>query len=124
MVRGSAAVLAGAADDKVVLGKDVAVWRDIAQHFNEFIDLKVKGLWDVRIILFTVDGFPRDRIYFYAEAKINKGHFVAEFSIDKNGCWVSNIDPVCLSNREGWKQIGSLIENLDDLQQWLTEEAA
>lgn len=122
MVRGSASVLAKAADDNVVLGKDVATWRDIAQRFNEFIDLKVKGLWDVRIMLFTVYGFPRDRIYFYAEAKINKGHFVVEFSIDKSGCWVSSVDPVCLSNREGWKQIGSLIENLDVLQQWLTEE--
>lgn len=45
MVRGPASVLAGAADDKIVLGKDVATWRDIAQHFNEFVDLKAKDLW-------------------------------------------------------------------------------
>lgn len=124
MVRGPASVLAGAADDKIVLGKNVATWRDIAQRFNESVDLKAKGLWDVRIALFTVDGTPRDRIYFYVEAKLDKGQFVVEFSIDKSGCCVSSVDPVCLSNREGWKQIGSLIENLDDLQQWLTEEVA
>jgi hypothetical protein len=124
MVRGPASVLAGAADDKVVLGKVVASWRGIAQHFNEFVDLKAKGLWDVRIALFTVDGTPRDRIYFNVEAKLDKGQFAVEFSIDNSGCWVSSVDPVCLSNREGWKQIGSLIENLDDLQQWLTEEVA
>lgn len=124
MVRCSAAVLAGAADGNIILGKDVAVWRDIAQHFNEFVDLKVKGLWDVRIMLFNVDGTPRDRIYFYVEAKLDKGQFLVEFSIDNSRCWVSNIDPVCLSARDGWKQIGSLIENLDVLQQWLTEEVA
>lgn len=124
MVLGPASVLAGAADNKIVLGKNVAIWRDIAHRFNEFIDLKAKGLWDVRIALFTVDGTPRDRIYFYVEAKLDKGQFVVEFSIDKSGCWVSNVDPVCLNNREGWKQIGSLIENLDELQLWLNEELA
>lgn len=124
MVKGSAAVLAGAADGKIVLGKDVAIWRDITQRFNEFIDVKAKGLWDVRITLFTVDGTPRDRIYFYVEAKLDKGQFSVEFSIDNNGCWVSSVDPVCLSNRDGWRQIGSLIENLNDIQQWLAAEVA
>ena len=124
MVRGPASVLAGEADDNIVLGKDVATWRGIAQRFNEFVDLKAKGLWDVRVVLFTVDGTPRNRIYFNVEAKLDKGQFTVEFSIDKSGCWVSSVDPVCLSNRECWKQIGSLIENLDDIQRWLTEEVA
>ena len=123
MVRGSASVLAGAADDKIVLGKNVAIWRDIAHHFNEFIDLKAKGLWDVRIVLFNVDGTPLDRINFYVEV-IDKGQFAVEFSIDESGCWVSSINPVDLSNQGNWKQIGSLIENLDELQQWLKEELA
>lgn len=79
MVRGPASVLAGAADDKIVLGKDVATWRNIAQHFNEFVDLKAKGLWDVRIVLFTVNGMPRDRIYLNVEAKLDKGQFAVVF---------------------------------------------
>ena len=123
MVRGTASVLAGAADDKIVLGKNVAIWRDIAHRFNEFIDLKAKGLWDVRIVLFNVDGTPLDRIYFYVEV-LDKGCFAVEFSIDESGCWVSSISPVDLSNQGNWKQIGSLIENLDELQQWLNEELA
>lgn len=124
MVKSSASVMAGAADDKVVLGKDVATWRDIAQRFNEFVDVKAKGLWDVCIALLTFDGTPRDRICFYVEAKLDKGRFTVEFSIDNSGCWVSSVDPVCLSNRDGWKQIGSLIENLNDIQQWLAAEVA
>ena len=124
MVRGPASVLAGAADDKIVLGKDVATWRGIAQHFNEFVDLKAKGLWDVRIHLFTVDGTPRDRIYFDVEAKLDIGQFIVEFSIDKSGTWVSRVDQISVSNQGSWKQIGSLIENLNDIQQWLTEEVA
>ena len=124
MVKSSASVMAGAADDKVVLGKDVAAWRDIAQRFNEFVDVKAKGLWDVCIALLTFDGTPCDRVCFYIEAKLDKGLFTVEFSIDNSGCWVSSVDPVYLSNQENWKQIGSLIENLNDIQQWLTEEAA
>jgi hypothetical protein len=124
MVRGPASVLAGAADGNIVLGKDVAVWRDIAQHFNEFVDLKAKGLWDVRIHLFTVDGTPRDRIYFDVEAKLDIGQFIVEFSIDNSGTWVSRVDQISVNNQGSWKQIGSLIENLDELQQWLTEEVA
>lgn len=124
MVRGSTSVLAGAADDKIVLGKNVAIWRDIAQRFNEFVDVKAKGLWDVCIALLTFDGTPRDRVCFYVEAKLDKGRFAVEFSIDNSGCWVSSVDPVCLSNQESWKQIGSLIENLNDIQQWLAAEVA
>lgn len=124
MVRGPASVLAGAADDKIVLGKDVATWRDIAQHFNEFVDLKAKGLWDVRIHLFTVDGTPRDRIYFDVEAKLDISQFIVEFSIDNSGTWVSRVDQISVNNQGSWKQIGSLIENLDDIQKWLTEEVA
>lgn len=124
MVKSSASILAGAADDKVVLGKDVATWRGIAQRFNEFVDLKAKGLWDVCIALLTIDGTPRDRVCFYVEAKLDNGRFAVEFSIDNSGCWVSNVDPVCLSNQGSWKQIRSLIENLNDIQQWLTGEVA
>ena len=124
MVRGPASVLAGEADDNIVLGKDVATWRGIAQRFNEFVDLKSKGLWDVRIVLFTVDGTPRNRIYFNVEAKLDKGQFTVEFSIDKSGCWVSSIDPVDLGNQGNWKYVGSLIEHIDELQQWLKEELA
>lgn len=124
MVIGPASVLAGAADDKIVLGKDVATWRDIAQHFNEFIVLKARGLFDVRIHLFNVDGTPRDRIYFDVETKLDIGQFTVEFSIDKSGTWVSRVDQISVNNQGSWKQIGSLIENLDDIQQWLTEEVA
>lgn len=119
MVKSSASVLAGAADDKVVLGRKVSVWREIAQRFNEFIDVKAKGLWDVYIDLLTFDGTPRDRVYFYVEAKLYKGRFAVEFSIDNSGCWVSSVDP-----QGNWKQIGSIIENLNDIQQWLAAEVA
>lgn len=124
MVKGSAAVLAGAADGKFVLEREVSIWRDIAQRFNEFVDLKVGGLFDVRIQLFTVDGTPRDRIYFDVEAVLDKGRFAVEFSIDNSGTWISSVDPVCLSNRSGWDQIGRLIENLDAIQKWLASDVA
>lgn len=123
MVRGPASVLAGAADDKIVLGKNVAILRDIAHRFNEFIELKAKGLWDVRIVLFNVDGTPRDKIYFYVE-ELDKGQFAVEFSIDDSKCWVLGINWANLGTQGNWKQIGSLIENLDELLQWLKEELA
>lgn len=124
MVKGPAAVLAGEADGNFVLEREVSIWRDIAQRFNEYVDLKVGSLFDVRISLFNVDGTPRDRIHFDVEAVLDKGRFVVEFSIDNSGTWISNVDPVCLSNHSGWKQIGKLIENLDDIQKWLASEVA
>lgn len=124
MVKSSASVMAGAADDKVVLNRKVSVWRDIAQHFNEFIVLKARGLFDVRIHLFNVDGTPRDRIYFDVETKLDIGQFTVEFSIDKSGTWVSRVDQISVNNQGSWKQIGSLIENLNDIQQWLAAEVA
>ena len=124
MVLGSASVIAGALDSKIVLGRDVSTWRDIAHRFNEFIDLKSKGLWDVRIILFTADMTARDIVNFNVEAKLDSGTFAVRFSIYNSKCWVSSIDPVDLGNQGNWKQIGNLIEHLDELLQWLKEELA
>lgn len=124
MVLGSASVIAGALDSKIVLGRDVSTWRDIAHRFNEFIDLKSKGLWDVRITLFTADMTPRDIVNFNVEAKLDSGTFAVRFSIYNSKCWVSSIDPVDLGNQGNWKQIGNLIEHIDELQKWLNEELA
>lgn len=124
MVLGSASVMAGALDSKIVLGRSVSNWRDIAHRFNEFIDLKVNGLFDIRIILFTADMTPRDIVNFNVEAKLDSGTFAVRFSIYNSKCWVSSIDTVDLGNQGNWKQIGSLIEHLDELLQWLKEELA
>lgn len=122
MVLGSASVMAGALDSKSVLGCSVSNWRDIAHRFNEFIDLKVNGLFDVRITLFTADMTPRDIVNFNVEAKLDSGTFAVRFSIYNSKCWVSSIDTVDLGNQGNWKQIGSLIEHLDELLQWLKGE--
>lgn len=124
MVLGSASVMAGALDSKIVLGRSVSNWRDIAHRFNEFIDLKVNGLFDVRITLFTADMTSRDIVNFNVEAKLDSGTFAVRFSIYNSKCWVSSIDTVDLGNQGNWKQTGSLIEHIDELLQWLKEEFA
>lgn len=124
MVLGSASVMSGALDNKIVLGLNVSTWRDIAHRFNQFIDFKVNGLFDVRIALFTADMTPRDIVNFNVEAKLDSGTFAVRFSIYNSKCWVSSIDPVDLGNQGNWKQIGNLIEHIDELQKWLKEELA
>lgn len=122
MVLTSASVKAGVHDKEIVLGKDVSTWRAIAQKLNEFLCLKTKSLSDVRLLLFTVGGTPRDRITILIEPKLENSSWNIELSIDNKNVWVSNIDPITLSQRNNWEKIGSFIEHLQEIENFLKEE--
>lgn len=121
MVLTSAAINSGRYDSVLVEGREVKIWREILQRFNEFICLKA-GLFDVQAWLLMNDGTPRKRINI--DAILKGTNWSVSFAVEDGEVSIEAISTVSPARKENFVTIGKLIENLENIRGWLESEVA
>lgn len=122
MVITSAAIKSGRYDDVLVNKREVKDWREIVQRFNEYVDCKVKGLFDVQAWLLMNDGTPRKRINI--DVTLKGTNWSVGFAVENGDVSIEAISTVSPARKDNFVAIGSFIENLENIRKWLESEVA